>query len=151
MNEYRIFFDEERSLNLRNSKHYKGVTGLYFIYNTKLTVRYPFRESNLIYIGMSEKRTNSIGSRLQEHLEGKSGNEGLISYRKVNDLLVTVLNSQLFKSSWTLGIEALESYFILDFVAKYGVYPICNNKSGYDILETNMQVHFSIDWAFFER
>lgn len=100
---------------------------------------------------MSEKRTNSIGSRLQEHLEGKSGNEGLISYRKVNDLLVTVLNSQLFKSSWTLGIEALESYFILDFVAKYGVYPICNNKSGYDILETNMQVHFSIDWAFFER
>ena len=149
--EYGIFFDDGRVLNLRNAKHYNGVTGIYFIYNAERTVQYPFRESSLIYIGMSEKKTNSIGSRLQEHLEGTSGNEGLVSYRKVNDLFFTVLNSQLFKASWGLGIEALESYFILDFVYKYGVYPICNNKSGYDVLTSDRLVRFSIDWKFFEK
>jgi len=100
---------------------------------------------------MSEKRTNSISSRLQGHLEGKTGNEGLISYGKANDLRVTVLNSQMFQSVWKLGVEALESYFILDFVKKYGVYPICNNKSGYEILETVQTERFSIVWSFFEK
>ena len=151
LNNFTIFFNEGREFNLRNANHYKGITGLYFIYNTELEVRYPFHESKLIYIGMSEKRTNSISSRLHGHLEGKSGNEGLISYGKANDLRVTVLNSQMFQSVWKLGIEALESYFILDFVKKYGVYPICNNKSGYEILETVQTERFSIDWSFFEK
>lgn len=100
---------------------------------------------------MSEKQTNSIGSRLQGHLEGKSGNEGLTSYGKVNELRVTVLNSQMFKSIWKHNIESLESYFILDFVTNYGVYPICNNKSGYDASQTEQINQLSIDWGFFEK
>ena len=151
MNEYKIRFEEGRALNLRNAKRYKGVTGLYFIYNTELAMRYPYRFSNLIYIGMSEKSTNSVGGRLQNHLDGTSGNNGLVNYRSANELKVTVLNSQLFEGSWDLGVESLESYFILDFVREYGVYPICNNKSGYDILTLDNLPNISIDWARFEQ
>ena len=35
---------------------------------------------------MSEKKTNSIGSRLTGHFEGKSKNLGLVNYRKVGQL-----------------------------------------------------------------
>lgn len=30
--------------------------------------------------------------------------------------------------------RGFESYFILNFVEHYGVYPICNNKTGFEIL-----------------
>ncbi len=150
MNDYRIRFEEGRTLNRRNAKRYKGVTGLYFIYNTEMPIRYPFRSSKLIYIGMSEKRTNSVGRRLQEHMDGTSGNDGLVNYGSANELRVTVLNSQLFDGKWELGVESLESYFILDFVSSYGVYPICNNKSGYDILTSDNVPNISIDWSRFE-
>ena len=151
MNEYRIRFEEGRPLSIQNARRYKGVTGLYFIYNSDISISYPFRKSKLIYIGMSEKRTNSVASRLKDHIEGTSGNEGLISYSTANELKVTVLNSQLFEGTWEHGVESLESYFILDFVRNYGVYPICNNKSGYDILTSDSLPDIQIDWAFFER
>ncbi len=125
--------------------------GLYFIYNNEIKVRYPFLESKLIYIGMSEKRTNSIRSRLQDHLEGRTGNDGISNYRRVNDISFTVLNFQMVKAIWPLRIELLESYFILDFVQQYGVYPICNNKTGYEVLNVKSTPELDIDWNFFEQ
>jgi len=127
-----------------------GIIGLYFIYNDKIKIQYPFHKSRLIYIGMSEKKTNSIGKRLQGHLEGKSGNSGIISYGKVNSLLFTYINFEMLKRTWYLKIEDLESYFILDFVQRYGVYPICNNKSGYDILQRELDNNLIIDWKHLE-
>ena len=56
----------------------------------------------------------------------------------------------MLKSFWEYRIEDLESYFILDFVEKYGVYPICNNKSGFEILEKKIKANFVIDWKYFE-
>lgn len=82
----KIYFEEGKQFDIRNIKPLDGIVGLYFIYNTKIEIQYPFHKSRLIYIGMSEKRTNSIGKRLQGHLEGTSGNEGLINYRKANPL-----------------------------------------------------------------
>ena len=99
---------------------------------------------------MSEKRTNSIGKRLQGHLEGTSGNEGLLSYAKVNGVSFTYVNFEMLKQTWSLRIESLESYFILDFVKRYGVYPICNNKSGYDIVTADIEKNLIIDWKYFE-
>jgi|TARA_B110000967_G_C18873023_1_gene556577 hypothetical protein len=81
---------------------------------------------------MSEKKTNSIGSRLLGHFDGKSKYLGLTNYRKVEPLLFTYINFEMLKNIWQFRIEDLESYFILDFVKKYGVYPICNNKSGFE-------------------
>lgn len=128
-----------------------GIVGLYFIYNEELRIQYPFHISRLIYIGMSEKRTNSIGKRLQSHLEGTSGNEGIVNYQKANGVYFTYINFEMLKKLWSLRIESLESYFILSFVERYGVYPICNNKTGYDIQNADLASNLIIDWKYFEK
>ena len=99
---------------------------------------------------MSEMKTNSIGSRLTGHFDGKSNNVGLVNYRKVTQLQFTYLNYDLIKNLWQLRIEDLESYFILDFVKQFGVYPICNNKSGFEILKNDLTINFKIDWDYFK-
>lgn len=148
--ELKIFFDSPMTFEIQNIKPLAGLTGLYFIFNDKTTIQYPFETSRLLYIGMSEKKTNSIGSRLTEHLEGKSKNWGLINYGKAEQLYFTYINFEMLRKFWDNRIEDLESYFILDFVEKYGVYPICNNKSGYEILDKKLKANFIIDWPYFE-
>lgn len=150
MKEIKIFFDEGRKFEPRNIKPLVGIAGLYFIYNKSIEIQYPYGKSKLIYIGMSEKKTNSIGKRLQGHYEGASGNKGIVSYAKVNDVHFTYINFEMLKRTWSQSIEALESYFILDFVKQYGVYPICNNKSGYDILKKDLDTDLIINWKHFK-
>src|SRR3546814_16109209 len=83
---------------------------------------------------MSEKKTNSIGSRLSGHFGGKSKNVGLVNYRKVEPLWFTYINFEMLKSIWAYRVEDLESYFILNFVQHFGVYPICNNKTVLEVM-----------------
>ena len=146
--QFKIFFDIPKIFEIKNIKPLMGLTGLYFIFNNKTIIQYPFKTSRLLYIGMSEKKTNS--SRLTEHFEGKSKNWGLINYGKANQLYFTYINFEMLRKFWSNRIEDLESYFILDFVEKYGVYPICNNKSGYEILDKKLKANFIIDWPYFE-
>jgi hypothetical protein len=145
-----IYFDSPKTFDLRNIRPLSGLTGLYFIFTINTQIRYPFKQSRLLYIGMSEKKTNSMGSRLTGHFEGKSKNMGLVNYRKVEQLLFTYINFEMLRKLWNHRIEDLESYFILDFVGKYGVYPICNNKSGYEVLDKRLKADFVIDWQYFE-
>lgn len=147
----KIFFEEHRKFELQNIKPLSGIIGLYFIFLTNTQIPYPFATSKLVYIGMSEKRTNSIGSRLTGHFDGQSGNIGLTNYRKVEQLNFTYLNFEMLKTIWQYRIEDLESYFILDFVKQYGVYPICNNKTGFEVLELNLAVNLEIDWNYFKK
>jgi len=63
----------------------------------------------------------------------------------------TYINFEMLKKIWTLRIEDLESYFILDFVKYYGVYPICNNKTGFEILRNELEFDLKIDWNYFEK
>ncbi|MCK9400940.1 MAG: hypothetical protein M0Q51_13240 [Bacteroidales bacterium] len=100
---------------------------------------------------MSEKKTNSIGRRLVGHFEGKSKNVGLVNYRKKEPLLFTYLNFDILKANWDFRIEDLESYFILSFVEHYGVYPICNNKTGAEIHSSELKVNLKIDWNYFKN
>ena len=99
---------------------------------------------------MSEKKTNSIGNRLIGHFDGKSKNIGLTNFRKVEKLRFTYIDFEMLRNYWEHRIENLESYFILDFVEKYGVYPICNNKTGFDILNKTIETPFVINWKYFE-
>lgn len=99
---------------------------------------------------MSEKRTNSIGNRLNGHFGGKSKNVGLTNYRNVEPLWFTYINFDMLKNIWAYRIEDLESYFILDFVQHFGVYPICNNKTGLDVMNNDIATHFKIDWNYFK-
>ncbi len=133
-----------------NIRPLNGIAGLYFIFSQSIEINYPFDFSKLLYIGMSEKRTNSIGSRLIGHFDGTSKNVGLSNYRKMEPLLFTYINFEMLRSIWDFRIEDLESYFLLDFVHKYGVYPICNNKTGYEILKNELRTNFQINWEYFK-
>jgi len=121
MKRFKILFDKPLEFELRSIKSLMGICGVYFIFLKRTEIPYPFGKSRLIYIGMSEKKTNSIGKRLSEHYDGSSGNEGLINYRKTEGLYFTYLNFEMLKRIWKYRIEDLESYFILDFVKNYGV------------------------------
>ena len=148
--ELKIFFDEPKTFELQNIKPLVGLTGLYFIFTGKTKIQYPFNKSRLLYVGMSERKTNSIGKRLIGHFDGKTKNLGLVNYRKIEQLFFTYINFEMLRKFWNYRIENLESYFILDFVDKFGVYPICNNKSGYEILNKSLKANFNIDWKYFE-
>lgn len=146
-----IYFDEPKSFEPTNTKTLGGIVGLYFIFTQKTFIQYPFNKSKLLYIGMSEKKTNSIGNRLSGHFEGKSKNVGLVNYRKIEPLLFTYLNFDILKTNWDFRIEDLESYFILSFVEHYGVYPICNNKTGAEIHSSELKVNLKINWNYFNN
>lgn len=146
-----INFDNPKLFDPKNFSDLGKVCGLYFIFLTARTVEYPFKESKLIYIGMSEKRTNSIASRLGSHFDGTSKNIGLTNFRKVDSLRFTYLNFDVLKTFWSQRIEDLESFFIQDFVKEYGVYPICNNKTGFPDFDLANNSPLEIDWAYFSR
>jgi hypothetical protein len=148
--EIAIYFDSPLLFEQEKIRPLNGITGLYFIFTQTLKIQYPFGKSKLLYIGMSERKTNSIGRRLSGHFDGKSKNVGLTNYRKIEPLLFTYVNFEILKNIWQFRIENLESYFILDFVQNYGVYPICNNKTGFEILKNSVTTHFKIDWKYFK-
>lgn len=148
--ELKIYFDNRQTFEMQNIKPLVGLAGLYFIFTKNKKINYAFNESRLLYIGMSEKKTNSIGNRLIGHFDGKSKNIGLVNFRKVEQLYFTYINFEMLRNYWNHRIEDLESYFILDFVEKYGVYPICNNKTGFEILNKIVDTNFIIDWKYFE-
>jgi hypothetical protein len=150
MSTINVFFDEPKVFDLRNIRPLTRIVGLYFIFLTQTQIEYPFRKSRLIYIGMSEKKTNGIGNRLLGHYDGTSSNVGISNYLKKERLLFTYLNFEMLKQAWKYRIEDLESYFIIDFVNKYGVYPICNNRSGFEILRIDMDLSLVVDWKYFE-
>ncbi|OOV27792.1 hypothetical protein BXU11_10100 [Flavobacterium sp. LM5] len=149
-NEVTIFFDSPKTFELNNIKPLNGVAGLYFIFSQSIDIQYPFEKSKLLYIGMSEKKTNSISSRLSGHFDGKSKNIGLTNYRKIEPLLFTYINFEMLENIWHFRIEDLESYFLLNFVKHFGVYPICNNKTGFEILNNKLATNFKIDWDYFK-
>ena len=145
-----IYFDAPKTFEPKNIKPLNGIAGLYFIFSKSISVSYPFDSSKLLYIGMSEKKTNSIGNRLGGHFDGKSKNIGLVNYRKIEQLLFTYINFEMLKENWSFRIEDLESFFILNFVKHYGVYPICNNKTGFEILNNKLTTDFNINWDYFK-
>lgn len=149
-NEVTIYFDSPMDFVPENIRPLNDIDGLYFIFSKSIDINYPFDVSKLLYIGMSEKKTNSIGSRLIGHYDGKSKNVGLTSYRAVEPLFFTYINFEMLRSIWDYRIEDLESYFLIDFVKKYGVYPICNNKTGHEILKSELITSFKIDWEYFK-
>lgn len=146
-----IYFDEPKSFEPTNTEALGGIVELYFIFTQKTFIQYPFDKSKLLYIGMSEKKTNSIGNRLSGYFEGKSKNVGLVNYRKIEPLLFTYLNFNILKTNWDFRIEDRESYFILSFIEHYGVYPICSNKTGAEIHSSILKVNLKIDWNYFKN
>ena len=72
MRRFKIFFNEPQIFKPENIEPLVGIIGLYFIFSKNIEVQHPFGKSRLIYIGMSEKKTNRIGKRLSDHYEGSN-------------------------------------------------------------------------------
>lgn len=102
---FKINFDRYQDFEPRNIKPLTGLCGLYFIFLKETEIPYPYKKSRLIYIGMSERQTNSIGKRLLDHFEGISGNEGIYNYEKVEGLFFTYLNFEMLKQIWKYRID----------------------------------------------
>lgn len=112
MDQLKISFFEEHIFSDLSIKLVQGTTGLYFIYLNELLIPYPFRTSRLIYIGMSESKQNSIGSRLRGHKTGLSGNLAISNYAKCFDVKFTYHSSEFLKTMGTDNVLELESFFV---------------------------------------
>ena len=135
--------------DLNNFSAIVGSIGLYFIFLDDLLIPYPFKESKLIYIGMSESRANSIGNRLRDHIAGRSNNAGILGYYKKWKLSFTYLDYEFLKQVFDKDIEFIETFFLEDFASYFGVYPICNNRRGSFTKEERFSDFPQIDWDFF--
>lgn len=138
--------------NVKNFTTLVGSIGLYFIFLEDLIIPYPFKESRLIYIGMSESKSNSIGNRLRDHIAGRSKNTGIIGYHKKWELSFTYIDHEFLKQVFpSLDIESIETRFLEDFANFFGVYPICNNRRGPFEKKKEFKDYPQIDWCFFRR
>ncbi|MDV2495723.1 MAG: GIY-YIG nuclease family protein [bacterium] len=150
MKQMEISFTDSYTLSQTNISATRGFTGLYFIFLEETRIMYPFDKLRLIYIGMSESVQNSIGNRLVSHKSGKSGNLAIMNYAKEHNARFTYLTWNFLKVLGHDSINDIESYFIIDFVRKYGSQPICNNQSNFDPTGNPLfDMHIDILWGFF--
>lgn len=127
----------------------KGLVGLYFIYLVDQRISYPFRPSRVIYIGMSESKSNSIGNRLRDHKSGQSGNPGLTNYISIGATRFTYLDYEFLNVLGEYGVLQLEGIFLRNFCDSHGSQPICNNQAGIELASAAPSIHVEIDWGYF--
>jgi len=145
-----ISFPEDYNFSDRSIKLLQGTIGIYFIYLVDLRIPYPFGQSRLIYIGMSESKQNSIGRRLLAHLSGQSGNHGIRNYADHHKTKFTYHSYELLRDLGTANLFEIESFFLGDFLRAKGSFPICNNQSGVLVIEPLMKHgQISVDWEHF--
>ncbi|KAB2710626.1 GIY-YIG nuclease family protein [Brucella intermedia] len=146
----RIIFTQTYNLSEQEIKFVRGVAGLYFIYLTQNVIAYPFAKSKLIYIGMSESRQNSLFKRLGGHLTGQSGNMGIRNYAKTQKLKFAYYSAEVLSNSGNENLFDIESFFLSDFLDRYGCFPICNGQSGHRLSEESSPIAADVDWSFFD-
>lgn len=144
-----ITFPQDYSLDERSIKLVQGNVGLYFIYLEKLRIPYPFCESRLIYIGLSESRQNSIGRRLRAHVTGQSGNYGISNYALRHKVRFTYHTFQLLRNLGPTSLYEIESFFLSDFLRVHGAFPICNNQSGVNVVQPMITGEVAVNWEHF--
>jgi hypothetical protein len=128
----------------------KELTGIYFISLDNLTIQYPFVESSLIYIGMSESSRHSIAKRLRAHISGQSGNEAIANYAKKHAVRFTYHSRDVLSVVGTDDVRELESFFLFDFARKHGSFPICNGQAGTEFPESKLpQSQIIVSWEDF--
>lgn len=147
----RIVFSDFYNMREHEIKFAQGIVGIYFIYLEQLAIQYPYGKSRLIYIGMSESRQNGIGMRLRSHLTGQSGNLGIRNYVAHHGAKFSYYSLDVLRRSGSGDLFQLESFFLSDFLAYRGCFPICNGQAGVErphILSVPLEL--SVDWRFFD-
>ena len=129
----------------------RGIIGIYFIFLSDFAIPYPFRGSQLIYIGMSESKQNSIGKRMQSHLTGQSGNEGIMNYVARHPVSFTYHSLEVLGTLGTDNLFEIESFFLSDFLRHCGSFPICNGQAGIERRDRSLMLEKTrVHWNFFE-
>jgi hypothetical protein len=144
-----IKFLEEYTFDEISIRSTRGSTGLYFIFTEDAVIPYPLKSSRLIYVGMSESRQNSIGSRIRDHESGQSGNPGLTNYIQKRRARFTYLSFDFLNVLGIPTVAELEGFFLRAFLKEHGSYPICNNQSGIELRTAVVFATFDIDWQRF--
>jgi hypothetical protein len=145
-----IRFFDEKSFSDAALRNLRGTVGIYFIYLADIKIPYPFGNSRLVYVGMSESRENSIGNRLRDHRSGLSRNQGLTNYIMRMGARFTFHSIELLHVLGTRDIFELEYIFLTAFATKFGSNPICNNQSGILPTVATQTRSVEIDWTFFD-
>ena len=149
-NGYDNSFPEDYNFSDRPIKLLQGTIGIYFIYLDDVRIPYPFGQSRLIYIGMSESRQNSIGRRLLAHLTGQSGNQGIKNYADRHRTKFSYHSYQLLRDLGATDLYEIESFFLSDFLRAKGSFPICNGQSGVTVVASLIKEgSVSVDWEHF--
>jgi len=99
-----ISFLHEYNMDDSSIKFAQGAVGIYFIYLENSTIGYPFGNSRLIYLGLSELKQNSIGQRLSAHLSGRSGNMCIKNYAARNQTRFTFHTFELLRNMGTSNL-----------------------------------------------
>jgi hypothetical protein len=146
----RVLFTQAYNLSEQEIKFVRGVAGIYFIYLTESEIAYPFANSKLIYIGMSESKQNSLFKRLGGHLSGQSGNMGIRNYAKTEKVKFTYYSLEVLSNYGNDNLFDIENFFLSDFLNHYGCFPICNGQSGHKPSETSIPIKALVDWSFFD-
>lgn len=145
-----ITFPEDYNFDDKSIKFLQGVVGIYFIYLEDLRIPYPFGNSRLIYLGLSESKQNSIGRRLYSHLTGGSGNQGIKNYIERYRTRFSFHTFELLRNLGATDLYEIESFFLSDFLRAKGSFPICNNQSGVNIAQPAIsQIDIAVDWEHF--
>ncbi len=146
----RVLFTQTYNLSEQEIKFVRGVAGIYFIYLTESEIAYPFANSKLIYIGMSESKQNSLFKRLGGHLSGQSGNMGISNYAKTQKVKFTYYSAEVLNNYGNENLFDVENFFLSDFLKHYGCFPICNGQSGHTPSEHSSPIAADVDWSFFD-
>jgi hypothetical protein len=145
-----ISFLHEYNFDDRSIRLTQGAVGIYFIYLLNSVIGYPFGDSRLIYLGLSESKQNSIGQRLSAHLSGRSGNMCIKNYVVQNQVRFTFHTFELLRNLGTNNLYEIESFFLSDFLRVKGTFPICNNQSGVTLAQPLIsQPDITVDWEHF--
>jgi hypothetical protein len=145
-----IRFLEDKPLDELSVRSARGKIGIYFIFLTDLRIPYPYRSSRLVYIGMSESKQNSIGSRLRSHKSGQSANRGLTNYISSKPARFTYHTINFLTVLGTSNVVELETFFLGAFLNEHGCFPICNNQAGIEIATPTQLPDIRIQWGFFD-
>ncbi|MCY6380236.1 hypothetical protein [Hoeflea prorocentri] len=146
-----IIFTRTYNLREQEVKFVQGVAGIYFIFLTDVVIEYPFKASQLIYIGMSESKQNSIAMRLRGHLTGQSGNLGISNYAKAHKVRFTYYSADVLRNYGNDNVFDMESFFLSDFLEHHGSFPICNGQAGHQFSGAGAQIAAKVDWSFFQQ
>jgi hypothetical protein len=144
-----IRFLEEHAFDDVSIRAARGQAGLYLIHTSDLRIPYPLVSSRLLYIGMSESKQNSIGSRVRDHASGQSGNPGLTNYIRNWATHFRYLSFDFLSVLGIPTIAELEGAFLRAFLKEHGAYPICNNQSGIELRTQVAFPRFEVDWHQF--